>query len=131
MPWWAGRLGAGFVTAIFIGAVVTPIFFMRRQNAVREEIGSYAGPANTLTAQIQESLSHELSGIIGFQAKGHRRFADLYNEERTHVASAVNELSTLTGRIGGSAEDRWHDLEAAIAHWHAAVEHEAFLNRLM
>ena len=131
MPWWAGRLGAGFVTAILIGAVLTPMFFMNRENAIREEIRSYVVPANIRTAQMQTALSHELSGIIGFQAAGQPRFADMYTGERNRLLDALNDLSRLADRIDGNAQDRWRDLATAIVQWHAAVEQEAFLKTLM
>src|SRR5215467_9616909 len=124
MPWWASRLGAGFVTAIFIAAIATPVFFMNLANAIQQDIQSYVVPAYLRTAQIQSRLDQQLLGIIGFQTKGRLRFVDLYNDERKKVRDSVKELAALTAGIGGDTQDRWKDVETTIADWDATVEQE-------
>jgi signal transduction histidine kinase len=131
MPWWAGRLGAGFVTAIFIATVATPVFFMSRESAIQQDIQSHVVPTYLRTAQIQSRLDQQLLGIIGFQAKGQLRSVDLYNDERNQVLASVKELAALTTGIGGDTQDRWKDVETTIANWNATVDQEAFFKHLM
>lgn len=131
MTWWTGRLGAALVTFLFVGTVVTPLFFMREENTVRQEIRSYVLPAYLQTAHLQTYLDHELSGIIGFQMNGEPRFAKLYGEERSRLIDSVNELSMLTRHLGGNTQDHWKDVVTALAEWDATVEHEGFLRSSM
>jgi signal transduction histidine kinase len=131
LPWWAGRLGAAFVTVIFIGLVGTPFFFLLQERAIRGNLHTYVTPAYFRAAEMQTSLADEVSAIIGFQANGESRFRNLYKGEAAEVDNALKQLSALTAYVGPDAEERRQVLLSTIARWHATVAEEGFLTEVM
>ena len=78
-------LGGGFVSVVLILLVAVPVVINIQGRAMHQGIKDFGAPATTAASDIQKSLSHEVSGVIGLQESGEPRYAELYKQQRTLV----------------------------------------------
>jgi K+-sensing histidine kinase KdpD len=116
-----------FISALLIALVVVPLIINHQMAAILAEANQRADPADKYNGAIQAGLSHEVSGILGFQVAGDRKYVDLYNREKESIERALTSLRQLSPPLGPHVEARLSDLEAAVANWHQDVEENRFL----
>jgi signal transduction histidine kinase/CHASE3 domain sensor protein len=114
-------LVGGFVSAVLILLVAVPLALNYHTATIIDDLGKRADPADKRAAQIQEALSHEASGILGFQASREPKYAELYREQTQKIAEAIADLERLTPQLGTSVQARLSELKSTIDHWHEAV----------
>ena len=115
-------LGGGFVSVVLILLVAVPVVINIQGRAMHQGIKDFGAPATTAASDIQKSLSHEVSGVIGLQESGEPRYAELYKQQRTFVLEKLSDLDRLAPNLGPSAELRVKELRGAIEKWHGYVE---------
>lgn len=115
-------LAAGFISTVLVLLVAVPILLNIQGRVILEEIDAFGSPAMALATDIQTALSHEVSGIVGFQASGETKYTDLYAEQQAIVREKLSNLERLSPRLGPFVEDYLKHLREAVGRWHAFVD---------
>src|SRR6266581_8931727 len=110
-------LGGGFVSVVLILLVAVPVVLNIQSRAFRREIDDFGAPATTLASDIQTALSHEVSGIVGFQASTETKYTALYEQQRTFVVDKLSDLDGLSPNLGPAVQLRLKELRQAVEQW--------------
>src|SRR5690242_7663295 len=121
-------LVGAFISVLLVLLVAVPLILNHRTADVVDEINTKGDPSDRINAQIQSSLSHELSGLIGFQQTADKKYADIYFEARSNILTALAQLHGFAPQLGSIVQSRLEEMEDAIQQWHQDVEDHNLAN---
>jgi len=111
-----------FITAVLVLLVAVPVISSHRMTVIVGELNDLADPADRLGDEVGRALTHELSGILGFQATGQEQYTALYADQTGIISQDLNELDQLSPRLGPSVQTRFKELESIVGLWHKHVQ---------
>jgi PAS domain S-box-containing protein len=82
---------------------VLPLLIMRRTDALREQITTFASPASVLTTHVQSALALESAATRGFVLTGDTKWADDYRNARDDLRRSLLDLEPLCLELGPTA----------------------------
>jgi signal transduction histidine kinase len=115
-------LVGAFISVLLALLVAVPLVLNHRTAGVIDEINTKGDPSDRINAQIQSSLSHELSGLIGFQQTGDKKYADLYFQAQRDIGAQIAKLHGFAPQLGPIVQSRLEEMEDAIHYWDQDVE---------
>jgi signal transduction histidine kinase len=115
-------LAAGFIAVVLVLMIAVPVTLNLQGRAIRQQIDDFGSPASALARDIQTALSHEVSGIVGFQASGESKYTDLYAEQQAFVLEKLSQLEKLGPNLGPFVEVSLKDFRHAVERWHGHVD---------
>src|ERR1051326_8066475 len=116
--WFVGT----FISIVLFLLVAVPVALNRRSALIIEDVNQYGDPTDRAVAEVQDSLSHELSGLIGFQDTGDVKYSNLYLREVQHIDKLLEDLRPLTPEMGTAVQARFNALQDAVVRWHNDVD---------
>src|SRR5689334_21914844 len=114
-------LVGAFISVLLALLVAVPLLLNHSTADVIDEINSKGDPSDRINAQIQSSLSHELSGLIGFQQSGDKKYADLYFQAGRNITALIAQLHGFAPQLGPIVQARLDEMEDAIHYWQQDV----------
>jgi signal transduction histidine kinase len=114
----------GIISAVLLLLVALPLVLSYETHAVLADLSTRTDTAMSMGGEIHDAFSRELSAIAGFQATGQSRYIDLYREQMQVIDKHLAELQGLTSPLGSAVENRFKDLQSAVADWHLDTETE-------
>src|SRR3954462_9507688 len=81
-----------FICVLLVLLVVVPLALNHRTAELIAQINEQGDPSDRKNAEIQANLSHELSGLLGFQETGQKKYSDLYFQAQHNVTTLVAQL---------------------------------------
>ena len=103
-----------FISALLVSLVAVPLIINQRMAEIITEINERADPADKDGGLIQAALSHEVSGILGFQATGDKKYVDLYEYEKASIEKSLTNLRRLSPQLGPHVQARFSELESMV-----------------
>jgi signal transduction histidine kinase/CHASE3 domain sensor protein len=120
-----------FISVLLVLLVAVPLVLNHRTADVIAEINSKGDPSDRMNAEVQAALSHELSGLTGFQQTGDKKYADIYFQAARDISTLIAKLHGFAPQLGPVVQSRLEEMEDAIQYWHEDVEnHNLATNQL-
>ncbi|HYR83622.1 MAG TPA: ATP-binding protein [Terriglobia bacterium] len=121
--WLAGL----FICAVVILLVAGPLVLHHKAETTLTYLNEQVDPADKLGGRIKAALSHELSGILGFQVTGKEEYAQLYREQLRIVTEAIAEGAHVVPQLDTTVQTRFAEMRLVLDSWHQEVETSAFV----
>jgi signal transduction histidine kinase len=114
-------LVGAFISILLVLLVAVPLVLNHRTDDIIAEINLNADPSDRKNAEIQSALSHEFSGLIGFQQTGDKKYADTYLQSSGNIEALIAQLRGFAPQLGPAVQSRLEEMADAINDWHEDV----------
>src|SRR4051812_26433316 len=81
-----------FICVLLVLLVVVPLALNHRTSELIAQINEQGDSSDRKNAEIQANLSHEFSGLLGFQETGQKKYSDLYFQAERNATTLVGQL---------------------------------------
>jgi len=115
-------LSGVFISAVLVVLVAVPLVISFQTTTLTTKMSELAEPADKMGAEIQGALSHELSGIVGFQTTGQEKYVESYWQQAEIIEKALDQLDHIDAELGAPFQARVYKIRSMVYSWHRHVQ---------